>query len=85
MRHVSNSLKIARWFGVPLFRSRRTWTTTTLSVLSQSFLSMSERHVSALIITVVALGLLWALRSVNEPTPKLVPTVVALVPDMVPL
>ena len=46
---------------------------------------MSERQVSALIITVVALGLLWALRSVNEPTPKPVPTVVALVPDMVPL
>jgi hypothetical protein len=46
---------------------------------------MSERGVSALIITVVALGLLWALRTVNEPPSKPVPTVAALVPEMVPL
>jgi hypothetical protein len=46
---------------------------------------MSERGVSALIIAVVAVGLLWALRTVNEPPLKLVTAVAALVPEMVPL
>ena len=62
----------------------RTWT-AHLSALSQPQHSMSEQRVSALIIAVVALGLLWALRTVNEPSPRPVPTVVALVPEMVPL
>lgn len=46
---------------------------------------MSERRVSALIVAVVALGLLWAIHTVNEPPSKPVPTVVPLVPEMVPL
>jgi hypothetical protein len=46
---------------------------------------MSDRRVSALIVAVVALGLLWALRTVNEPPLKPSPTVVALAPEMVPL
>jgi hypothetical protein len=46
---------------------------------------MSERGVSVLIVAIVALGLLWALRTVNDPPPTLVPAVAALVPNMVPL
>lgn len=46
---------------------------------------MSERAASALIIAVVALGLLWALRTVNEPPSKPVPAAAALMPEMVPL
>ena len=46
---------------------------------------MSERRVSALIVAIVAFGLLWALRTVNAPSPKPVPAPVTLLPDMVPL
>ena len=46
---------------------------------------MSERRVNALILAVVALGLLWALRTVNEPPAKPVPTNVTLVQEMVPI
>jgi hypothetical protein len=46
---------------------------------------MSERRVSALIVAIVAFGLLWALRTVNAPSPKPVPTAATLLPEMVPL
>ena len=46
---------------------------------------MSERRVNALIVAVVAFGLLWALRTVNAPPPKPVPAAVTLLPEMVPL
>ncbi len=46
---------------------------------------MSEKTVSALIVAVIALGLIWALRPVHEPEPKPASTIVSLTPDMVPL
>ena len=46
---------------------------------------MSEKTVSALIVAVIALGLIWALRPVHEPDPKPASTIVSLTPDMVPL
>ena len=46
---------------------------------------MSERRVSALIVAIVAFGLLWALRTVNAPSPEPVPATVTLLPEMVPL
>jgi hypothetical protein len=46
---------------------------------------MSDRRVSALIVVVVAIGVLWALRTVNQRPPKPLPAVAAVVPEMVPL
>jgi hypothetical protein len=46
---------------------------------------MSDRGVSALIVVVVAIGVLWALRTVNQRPPKPLPAVAAVVPEMVPL
>jgi hypothetical protein len=46
---------------------------------------MSDRRVSALIVVVVVIGVLWALRTVNERPPKPLPAVAAVVPEMVPL
>ncbi len=46
---------------------------------------MSEKTVSALIVAIIALGLIWALRPMHEPDPQPVSTIVSLTPDMVPL
>jgi hypothetical protein len=48
---------------------------------------MSERLITPLIIFALVLGTLWALHSINSSsvTPVTVPSVAALVPDMVPL
>jgi hypothetical protein len=46
---------------------------------------MSERTVSALVVAVLALGLLWALLTVNAPPPMPGPVITSLVPEMVPL
>ncbi|MDO8355502.1 MAG: hypothetical protein Q7U76_03825 [Nitrospirota bacterium] len=48
---------------------------------------MSERLITPLIIIALVLGTLWALHSINSSsvTPVTVPSVAALVPDMVPL
>jgi hypothetical protein len=46
---------------------------------------MSERTASALVVAVVALGLLWALLTVNAPPPMPAPMITSVVPEMVPL
>jgi hypothetical protein len=46
---------------------------------------MSEKTVTALIVAVIALGLIWELRPHQEPDPTPASTTVSLTPDMVPL
>jgi hypothetical protein len=56
-----------------------------LNISDLELSSMSERTVSALVIAVVAVGLLWALRPIHKPAPQPAPAILPLIPDLVPL